>query len=220
MKLSELDPAENYPEHYPPRDFLVSGNAVAQSQADALAQLVEQQKSETEVDKYLRKNPSLLGACMNFTRFGHHGTWVVSQQMVRPPLTSAQSGMKPDYIVGGRGSEGFLWMVVELKGVDQPLFVQKGKRLALSSYANQGLCQLLEYVQYCNSAQSYIREQLRLTDFSNPKGLLLIGRQGEIDSNPRKQALRRQLNAAFSGHIEIRTYDALVRSNHTSHAEE
>jgi len=220
MKLSELDPASHYPEHYPPRDFLISGNAVAKAQTDALAQLIEQQKSETEVDKYLRKNSSLLGACMNFTRFGHQGTWVVSQQTVRPPLTSTQTGMKPDYIIGGRNSEGFLWMVVELKGVDQPLFVHNGKRLALSSYANQGLCQLLEYVQYCNSAQSYLREQLRLTDFSNPKGLLLIGRQSEIDSDPRKQTLRRQINAAFSGQIEIRTYDALVRSNHTSHVEE
>lgn len=220
MKLSELDADSHYPAHYPPRDFMMSGSAVVRSQADALARLVEQQKSETEVDKYLRSNSALLGACMNFTRFGHQGTWVISQQMVRPPLTATQAGMKPDYIIGGRSSEGFLWMVVELKGVDQPLFVQKGRRLALSSYANQGLCQLLEYVQYCNSAQSYLREQLRLTDFSNPKGLLLIGRQKEIDSDPRRQALRRQINAAFSGQIEIRSYDALVRSNHTSHVEE
>jgi hypothetical protein len=139
--------------------------------------------------------------------------------MVRPPLTAAQTGMKPDYIIGGRNSEGFLWMVVELKGVDQPLFVQKGKRLALSSYANQGLCQLLEYIQYCNCAQNYLREQLRLTDFNNPKGLLLIGRQSEIDGDPRKKSLRRQINAAFSNQIEIRTYDALVRSNVTSHIE-
>lgn len=220
MKLSEFDSASHYPEHYPPRDFLVSSNSVARSQCDALSQLVEQQKSETEVDRYLQKNQSLLGACMNFTRFGHHGTWVVSQQMVRPPLTPDQTGMKPDYIVGGRGSEGFLWMVVELKGVDQPLFAQKGKRLALSNYANQGLCQLLEYVDYCNAAQNYLREQLHLTDFSNPKGLLLIGRQCEIENDHRKRNLRRQINAAFSGRIEIRSYDALVRSNHTSHVED
>ena len=129
MKLSEMNAADGYPAQYPPQKFLMPNKEIENAQVDALARLVEQQKSETEVDKYLRKNPALLGACLNFTHFGHHGTWVVSQQMVRPPLTSAQTGLKPDYIVGGRSSEGFHWLVVELKGINQPLFVYKGGNL-------------------------------------------------------------------------------------------
>lgn len=208
-----------YPDYFPPKKFLIDDQVQKQAQASALKTIVEAGASETEVDQFLRKNPGLVGACMNFTQFGHHGTWVVPQQQVRPPFTENQPGLKPDYIVGGKSSDGFRWLVVELKGGTAPLFVEKkGGRLSLSAIANEGICQLLGYVEYCTKAQAYLREQLKLTDFTDPQGLLIIGQEDELKCE-RRRTLRHRLNTTLAGRIQIRTYHALVRSTSSTWTE-
>lgn len=110
QKLSRI----GYPKSLPPRAFHVEPNEIQIAQGLALKQLVEANAGETAIDTFLRSNPALLAACMNFIQFGHHGTWVVPQQAVRPPSLPEIRGLKPDYLVGGRNSDGYSWYVVEL----------------------------------------------------------------------------------------------------------
>jgi hypothetical protein len=67
----------DYPKSFPPRDFHVEPEAIEIAQGLGLKQLIEADAGETGIDSFLRDHPALLAACMNFTQFGHHGTWVV-----------------------------------------------------------------------------------------------------------------------------------------------
>lgn len=206
-------PKTDYPRTFPPIDFYVSPEDVEEAQQLALTELVQTDADETTIDGFLRKNPGLLAACMNFTQFGHHGTWVVPQQLIRTPSLPASRGLKPDYLVGASNSGGYCWYVVELKSPASSLFTRKkAGGLALSSVANSGICQLLQYLDYASEVQSYLRDSLKLTGFREPKGFLIIGREAELLQDPNSQDLRRALNQTMAGRLEIRTFDALVRS--------
>ena len=57
----------------------------------------------------------------------------------------------------------------------------------LSTEANRGVLQLLEYIDVCAENQAYLRDQAGLKELREPKGLLLIGTQAELnDSRNRK----------------------------------
>src|SRR5712664_4220834 len=114
--------AATYPRSWPPRRFFVEPESVGEVQALALKQLIKTNAGEKAVDGFLRQHPALLAACMNFTQFGHHGTWVVPQQFVRPPALPEIRGLQPDYLVGGQSSDGYQWYVVELKSPKDKLF--------------------------------------------------------------------------------------------------
>jgi Domain of unknown function (DUF4263) len=202
----------SYPSHWPPQAFQVSPSLVRPVQEKALRVLVATRASETAVDTFLRGHPELLAACLNFTSFGHHGTWIVPQQVILPPQLPISNGLKPDYLVGGKGSEGFSWFVVELKSVRNSLFAGSRRSLRLSTVANRGLMQLLGYISYCSTAQSYLRETLHLTGFREPQGFLIIGSERELEESPERQMARQALNHAFAGRVQIRTFDALLRS--------
>jgi hypothetical protein len=131
-----------------------------------------------------------------------------------PSVAPRDSRLKPDYIVGGKGSRGYSWFVVELKSPKDKLFTRgSAGAISLSSVANQGICQLLRYIDYCSSAQSYLRDSLRLKEFREPKGFLIIGRESELSDDRDVQELSSALNRMTVGCVEIRTFDALVRSN-------
>ncbi len=104
--------------------------------------------------------------------------------------------------------------MVELKSPKDKLF-RKDRigTITLSSTANHGLCQLLQYINYCSSAQSYLRDTLRLKGFREPKGFLIIGREMEFMLDTDLQNMKRTLNVMTSGRVEVRTFDALVRSD-------
>jgi hypothetical protein len=85
--------------------------------------------------------------------------------------------------------------------------------ISLSSAANHGICQLLQYIDYCSAAQSYLRDTLKLKDFREPRGFLIIGREEELSSDSGAQELSRAFNEMMAPRIEVRTFDALVRSN-------
>jgi hypothetical protein len=92
--------------------------------------------------------------------------------------------------------------------------------ISLSSIANRGICQLLQYIDYCSAAQSYLRDTLKLKEFREPKGFLIIGREAELSSDRDAQELSRAFNEMTAPRIEVRTFDALVRSNTTTWANE
>lgn len=218
MKISDIKKGWEYPDDFPPKEFWVEpvadGNIV-----EEFSDLIKQNSGEKEIDEFLKNNTNILAKCMNFTQFGHHGSWVISQQQVRPPQSSQQKGMKPDYLVGGKGSDGYRWFVVELKGSNQSIFTEKKGSIVFSNIVNQGICQLLSYIDYCSSAQGYLRDSLNLNGFREPDGFLIVGREEELTEDPRKQDMKAAWNRITANRIQIRTYDALLRSHNGSWAE-
>ena len=126
-------------------------------------------------------------------------------------MTGVHKGLIPDYILGGRSSGGFEWFVLELKGVNHTLFIESKKLLYLSSTANKAVCQTIEYIDYCSSIQSHLRDSFKLTDFRGPKGLILLGREDEFSKSKRREALKAAWNRFMGNKIEIRTYDSMLR---------
>lgn len=201
-----------YPSDWPPEEYFVPRGAVSQQQIEQLEALINRRAGETEVDSFLHEAPAIFACALSLINTGHHGSWVVSQQVVRPPQPQLQTGLKPDYIVGGKNSDGFTWYVVELKGPDESIFAESKDRVYFSNTANKGIFQLLEYIDYCSEAQGYLRDTLHLKDFREPRGLLLIGTEAELESDTRRQRLRAAWHRISGDRLQIRTYSALLRS--------
>jgi len=199
-----------YQKDWPPEEFYQYESNITHEQLEGLRQIVEKNSKEKEIDQFIRNNPVVLTASLAFASTGHHGSWILSQKMIRPMLGEGRPGLIPDFIIGGRSSDGFSWWVVELKGANANLFSRKGENLYFSKELNRGLCQLLSYIDYCSEAQSSLRDQFRLTDFREPKGMILIGREKELGDDEQRQKLKSVWNRTTRNSLEIRTYDALL----------
>jgi hypothetical protein len=199
---------------WPPERFLVRRGSVTFADWTRFDELVRTDATEGELQRILRDHPGLIGGAAHFDRPNAHVSWVIPQASIRAPFTHEQRGLRPDYLVGGVGSDGFSWVVVELKGARERIFArdQNGGGLRLSAAANRGLCQLLSYLDFCATHQAYLREFLNARSFREPKGILFIGRANEVEGDAEKQALKAALNRAFSGRVQIRTLDALCMS--------
>ncbi|MGH2507646.1 MAG: Shedu anti-phage system protein SduA domain-containing protein [Ktedonobacteraceae bacterium] len=204
---------EDYQKHFPPQDWHVLPGAIEHAVATAFAELIgKPNASETDADNFLKLNPALLGQCLNFTNFGHHGTWVVSQKLVDPGANTVRKGKKPDYLLGGKNSDGFHWCVVELKGPNESLFKRSSSGVSFSATANDGICQLIQYIDYCSANQVFMRDHFKLNEFREPRGFLVIGRESELE-DAELQDLRSAWNRLSGGRLMIRSYDAILRSN-------
>lgn len=207
-----------YPKHFPPQEWHVEPKQVESAVALAFSNLLDKPECiETDADEFIKLNPALLGQCLNFTNFGHHGTWVVPQKLVDPGANTIRKGKKPDYLVGGKNSDGFYWCVVELKGPNDSLFKKSGSEVSFSAKANEGICQLLQYIDYCSANQAFLRDHFKLNEFREPRGFLIIGREAELQDDQLKD-LRSAWNRISGGRLMIRSYDALLRSNSSSWA--
>lgn len=213
MKIYHSGDELPYPTDFPPRAYYVEEKSVATAVERAFSTLLASGATETDADTFLRENPALIGQCLNFTNFGHHGMWVIPQKLIDPGVGPKRRGLKPDYLFGGKNSDGFYWCVAELKGPQDLLFKRSPKGgISFSSVANAGICQLLQYIDYCSSAQSYFRDHFGLKDFREPKGFLVIGRESEFEKDDQFQELKAAWNRVSGNKIMIRTYDALLRS--------
>lgn len=201
----------DYPSDWPPQEFLAIQQQTTNAQFLAFKKLVDNNADETALDLFLRSNPQILSSALSFAHTGHHGAWVIPQQAIRPKIGNVQNGLIPDYIIGGKNSDGFQWWVVELKGANAKSFTQKKNDIAFSKGLNEGICQLLTYIDYCAEIQSSLRDQFGLKGFREPKGLILIGRESEFAENEVKQKLKSAWNRVTRDTIQIRTYDALLR---------
>lgn len=202
---------ENYPDDWPPKEYFIDPHDVTKDQLDSLHKLIESSATEVELDTFLRNNLPVFACCLSFASTGHHGAWIIPQQYIRSPQKPILHGLKPDYIVGGQSSDGFFWYVVELKGANEQIFSTSEGRVYFSSSANKGVFQLLEYIDYCDEAQAYLRDTLRLKSIRRPRGLMLIGRELETQKDSNRVRLKAAWNRANRGTLEIRTYDALLR---------
>ncbi len=208
IRRQARDVSSHYPDDWPPEPFfhnpIVSRDDVAQ-----LTRLVEANASETEIDAFVREHPSTLSWCLRNWKTGHHASWIVSQQQIRPKTSI--HGLKPDYLVAGKNSGGISWHVLELKAPGDNLFVRTSKnRLKFSETAHEGIFQLLEYIDYCASAQSYLRDGLGLKGFREPTGLLVIGRRPEFDVDADRQCMKAAWQRIAGDRLIITTFDALL----------
>lgn len=211
MTTKEIPISEYYRDDWPPKEYHVDSHQVTKDQLNSFCELIQASAPETELDKFLRNNLSVFASCLSFASIGHHGTWIIPQQQIRPPQIPVLPGLIPDYIVGGKNSDGFFWYVVELKGANEKIFSGTDPQLYFSSVANKGICQLLGYIDYCSEVQSYLRDTLRLTGFREPRGLMLIGKEEEYTENPHRNRLKAAWNRVNRGKLEIRTYSGLIR---------
>ncbi|HRF45697.1 MAG TPA: DUF4263 domain-containing protein [Candidatus Competibacteraceae bacterium] len=201
-----------YPKDWPQEDFFCHYMDIKKDQILEFEKLVESNVNERIIDAFIKNNPNILANCLKFLKTGNHGAWVIPQQQIKPSVGQNNKGQIPDYILGGCSSDGFSWFILELKGVEHKMFkIDNNKKLNLSSILNSAVCQTLEYIDYCAEQQSYLRDGLKLNDFREPRGLILIGRESEVDDNPRLQKVKSSWNRYLGSKIEIRTYDSLLR---------
>lgn len=196
---------------YPPDEFKVNQFGVTPEQLKKFLYLVFRSCGETEIDVFLRANPEILAFVSVFFLTGHHNSWVIPQQLIRPRVGSQTKGLKPDYLFAGENSDGITWWVLELKGANETIWIEdKNGDFRFGDAANRGINQLTRYIDYCTSNQETIRGAYGITTFTEPKGILIIGREHEFKNNEEKRRLKARHNKN-NPHLQIRTYDALIR---------
>lgn len=212
MKLSNLTETQTekqYPENWPPQEYFIHESRLEAAVVKGFRALIENCEGERKIDSYLTKHPVLLTSILDLKNTGHHAAWVVPKKSIRPHVCNEMPGLIPDFLVGGKNSFGITWYVVELKGAKHKLFVESKGAIYLSSTANKGLCQVLEYMHFCNSAQAMLRNVLKLHGFVSAEGFLFIGRDAETEAG-RKRDLKSAINN-INSRLQIRSFDALLR---------
>lgn len=172
--------------------------------------MIARNSRETEIDNFLKNNLSVLAFTSALLFTGHDGCWIVRQQSIKSRFGSTK-GLIPDYLVAGKNSDGIQWFILELKGANEKIWSKdKNGDFAFSPTTNKGFNQLTRYIDYCTTKQSTIREQFELPSFSEPKGVLMIGREKEFKIDREKRKIKSRHNRS-NPNIQIRTYDALIR---------
>jgi len=198
----------NWPSHWPPKENRVYQHDVTPEHYEGFAALLELRAGERSIEQYLAKNREVLSMAIWMFATGHHMSWLFPKTEIRPAIGSA-GGLIPDYLMAGANSDGVSWFVLELKGADKNAFVKDGKRIYLSSDTNKGICQLMNYLDYCARDQAYLRDGLELVGMREPRGILLIGTEEETE-DPQMQAFKQAWNR-MNPRLQIRSYHALLR---------
>ena len=199
------------PKGGPADELFVSYSSVTRTQLEQFEFLLDKNSSEAQLGRFLRDNPSVLVNSLRVLKTGYDGAWIISQQLIRASVTSIENGLIPDFIVGGCNSCCCSWFVLELKGADQQILTESNNYLYFSSAVNMAIGRVVQYIDYCISAQSFLRDSLCLTDFMIPKGLIIIGRESEFSNDPRRERFKSTWNRLMGHKVEIITYDAILR---------
>lgn len=198
---------KHWPDWWPPKEYFASQHDVTARQYRELKKLVDSRAKETEIEEYLGANKEVLALCLFLFSTGHHATWIYPKQHIRPASGDA-GGMIPDYVMAGANSDGVSWWVLELKGANHRAFSTKGKRVYLSPECNKGICQLMNYIDVSTRSQGYLRDELKLSGYREPRGILLIGTNEESES-----AHIRDFKGAWNRlnpRVQIRSYSGLL----------
>jgi hypothetical protein len=98
-----------------------------------------------------------------------------------------------------------------MKSPAETIYVEREGHVLPSSAHAKGIAQLQEYIDWCDSHASYLREGLGLKDFSRPYGVLLIGRGAELEKSEARRKAKQAYNRSHSA-IRVRTWDAFLRA--------
>jgi hypothetical protein len=198
-----------HPEDYPLKEFFTQRRFLKDGAKEGFLKLIEEKFGEKQIDKFLCENPEIFETLLDTT--GHHGIWVIPKQQIKTKIGN-ERGLIPDFIVGGKNSDGFQWWVIELKGSDAKLLkVNAQKEVCFTSEGNKGISQLTEYIDYCRKYQSHLRDAFKLKDFREPSGILVIGNENEFELDEIKQNFKSAWNRLTRPNLEIRTYNAMTR---------
>jgi Shedu protein SduA, C-terminal len=196
------------PEDFPLKEFFAHSNFITDDQKKGIKKLIEAKSGEKEIDKYLSENKSLWDAF--FPDTGNHGIWVIPKQQIKTKIGVGR-GLIPDFFIRTKNSFGYQYWVVELKGANASLLTLNGaKELYFTSEANKGICQLLEYIDYCAKYQTKFRDEFKFEDFREPTGLLILGTEQEFNGD----TLKRNFKAAWNRYnpkLLIRSYSSLLK---------
>ena len=210
LKLAKAPTKEEMKRESP---FLTHQIFITKAQVEEFENLLAESAGKRKIDEFLVTNPEVFTSAIQNFRTGHHGAMIIPKQVIRPRIkTIDDKGLVPDFIIGGKNSDGWDWWVVELKGSNQNLFSQTNSDTYFSSEINKGICQLLEYIDFCSENQSNLRDTFKLEDFREPHGLLITGRESEVLENSKKQKLKAAWNRLNTGKLEIHTYDFMRRN--------
>ena len=199
---------KNWPCDWPEREHYVREHDVKRDQFQAFKTLLAKPCGERQIERFLSSNKEAFVLLLSLFATGHHAAWVFPKIQLRPP-SDFPGGLIPDYVLAGANSSGVSWFIVELKSPNKRAFVKEGKRVFLSSDANKGICQLLNYIDLSSRSQSYLRDEIRLAGFREPTGVLLIGTEAESE-DPDIKAFKGAWNR-INPKIQIRSFNAVLR---------
>lgn len=199
---------QSWPDWWPSIEAFVNQHDVSEKQLKELQRLLEKRASEREIERFLSSNKEVLSLALFLFSTGHHATWIYPKQQIRPS-TKGAIGLIPDYVMAGANSDGVSWWVLELKGPDKQAFKVRGGHVSLTADANDGICQLLDYIDISSRSQAYLREELKLAGYREPRGVLLIGTEEESE-NERIRDFKGAWNR-MNPRVQIRSYTALLR---------
>jgi hypothetical protein len=202
---------ENWPTHWPRKENHVNQNDVTLKQYQELANLIGGRAGERDLERYLSENREVLSLIVWMFSTGHHMSWVFPKEQIRP-ASGPTGGLIPDYLMAGASSSGVQWFMAELKGADKRAFITSGNRVSLSTDANRGICQLLNYIDLSSRDQAYLRDGLELSGFREPQGILLIGTDKETE-DLKVQNFKNAWNR-INSKVQIRSYSGLLRTVH------
>ncbi|WP_265563799.1 Shedu anti-phage system protein SduA domain-containing protein [Sphingomicrobium arenosum] len=135
---------------------------------------------------------------------GHHGTWLISKQMIRTSIKGQSSGLIPDFLAFTRSSLGLFAWVVELKRPSMNFCKINGTPSANGSNA---LTQLNNYSDHIANFIETVRSNSGLENLRAPIGKLLL--MGRSSSETVAQTHGRRLfNKPFEQ--QIVSYDRII----------
>jgi|SRR5665213_548236 len=144
-QASEKDFFDNWPSDWPSKTHFANQHKVRLEQREEFQRLLAEGAGETALERFLGANPEVLALTMYMYMTGHHAAWIYPKAQIRAANDDIR-GLIPDYILAEASSNGVSWFMLELKGASQRAFTKKGTRVYLSSVANQGVSQLLNYM--------------------------------------------------------------------------
>lgn len=205
MKYSNADGCD-----YPPSIYIANQMNIKPKAFSEFIKHIRNNSKESEIDKFLRNNVSLLGLSSDFFHTGHHGTWIIPQAYIKPPGFNGH-GLIPDYLLAGDNSDGVIWWVVEMKAPSDSLFkIDANGETKQTSTLKSAIVQLKGYLSYATDQQKYIRDALGVSSFKAPYGVIIMGREKELHDDKRKQKTKAKFNREDVD-IKIRTYDSFLR---------
>jgi hypothetical protein len=206
---SKQDFFDRWPSDWPNKKHFANQHDVRLDQREELSSLLVSGAPERTLERFLGRNPEVLALTPYMYSTGHHAAWIYPKAQIRPPNDDIR-GLIPDYLLAGANSDGVSWFMLELKGAGQKAFTRRGTRVFLSPVANQGVCQLLNYIDVASRSQAYLRDEMELIGFREPSGILMIGTDAETEDKH-----IRDFKAAWNRanpKLQIRSYSALLRT--------
>lgn len=172
--------------------------------------LIEKRENERKINNVLKGEPDLLVSLLDIFNTGYQGSIAIPEAVIKPHFKFLGKGLIPDWFLIGKNSDGYQYIIVELKSPAEKIFYETSGGLQFSAYCNRAMNQLLNYLTYAERNQAFLRDEFRLGGLSNLKGLLVIGNRDDLTEKMSDQ--KRAWNETLSKKMTIVTWDRVKES--------